>query len=227
MSKPLRLVIFDVDGTLVDSQGDIVAAMSAAFAAVDAPLPSRAEILSIVGLSLDVAMTVLAPTRSTGDHLRMVEAYKDAYMALRAEAGVAESSPLYPGALEVLRQLHAEPEILLGVATGKSKRGLDKLIAGHGLEGLFITQQVADFHPSKPHPSMIYQAMADAGVAAEATVMIGDTSFDMDMAAAAGVTGIGVAWGYHSADKLTAATHVVKSYAALPPLLEQIWSIPA
>ena len=227
MSRPLRLVIFDVDGTLVDSQGDIVAAMTAAFAAVDAPVPSRSEVLSIVGLSLDVAMTVLAPARSAGDHLRMVEAYKDAYMALRAEAGVAQSSPLYPGALETLHQLHAEPEVLLGVATGKSKRGLDKLIAGHGLEGLFVTQQVADFHPSKPHPSMIHQAMADAGVEPEATVMIGDTSFDMDMAAAAGVTGIGVKWGYHSVDKLVAATHLVDDYAVLPTLLEQIWSIPA
>ena len=192
MTKPLRLVIFDVDGTLVDSQGDIVAAMTAAFAAVEAPAPTRAEVLSIVGLSLDVAMTVLAPTRSTGDHLVMVEAYKGAYMSLRAEAGVAQSSPLYPGALETLRHLHDEPEVLLGVATGKSKRGLDKLIAGHGLEGLFITQQVADFHPSKPHPSMIHQAMADAGVGPDATVMIGDTSFDMDMAAAAGVTSIAI-----------------------------------
>ncbi|MEX3316628.1 HAD-IA family hydrolase [Sulfitobacter sp. PS-8MA] len=227
MSKPLRLAIFDVDGTLVDSQGDIVAAMAAAFAAVEAPLPSRAEILSIVGLSLDVAMTVLAPARPAGDHKIMVEAYKDAYMRLRAEVGVAQSSPLYPGALDILRRLHGEPEILLGVATGKSKRGLDKLIAGHGLDGLFITQQVADFHPSKPHPSMIHQAMADAGVGPEATVMIGDTSFDMDMAAAAGVTGIGVTWGYHGADRLTAATHLVESYTALPPLLEQIWSIPA
>jgi phosphoglycolate phosphatase len=227
MSRPLRLVIFDVDGTLVDSQGDIVAAMTAAFAAVDAPVPSRTEVLSIVGLSLDVAMTVLAPARSSGDHLRMVKAYKDAYMTLRAEAGVAQSSPLYSGALDTLRKLHAKPEVLLGVATGKSKRGLDKLIAGHGLEGLFVTQQVADFHPSKPHPSMIHQAMADAGVGPEATVMIGDTSFDMDMAAAAGVTGIGVKWGYHSADKLVAATHLVESYAALPALLEQIWSIPA
>lgn len=227
MSKPLRLVIFDVDGTLVDSQGDIVAAMTAAFAAVEAPAPTRAEILSIVGLSLDVAMTVLAPTRPAGDRLAMVEAYKAAYMTLRAEAGVAQSSPLYPGAVETLRRLHAEPEVLLGVATGKSKRGLDKLIAGHGLEGLFITQQVADFHPSKPHPSMIHQAMADAGVGPEATVMIGDTSFDMDMAAAAGVTGIGVKWGYHGPERLAAAAHLVEDFAALPALLEQIWSIPA
>lgn len=227
MSGPLRLVIFDVDGTLVDSQGDIVAAMAAAFAAVGAPAPSRSEVLSIVGLSLDVAMTVLAPTRSAGDHLEMVQAYKDAYMRLRAEVGVAQSSPLYPGALETLRRLHAQPEVLLGIATGKSKRGLEKLIDGHGLEGLFVTRQVADFHPSKPHPAMIHQAMADAGVGPDETVMIGDTSFDMEMAAAAGVTGIGVTWGYHPREKLAAAAHLVESYDALPPLLEQIWSIPA
>ena len=127
----------------------------------------------------------------------MVEAYKNAYMELRAKAGVAQSSPLYPGALETLQALHAVPEVLLGVATGKSRRGLDKLIEGHGLEGMFLTQQVADHHPSKPHPSMILQAMADVGVAAQDTVMIGDTSFDMEMAAAAGVHGIGVSWGYH------------------------------
>tara|TARA_R110002049_G_scaffold23781_3_gene84403 strand:+ start:4839 stop:5522 length:684 start_codon:yes stop_codon:yes gene_type:complete len=227
MISPLRLVIFDVDGTLVDSQGDIVAAMAAAFAAVNAPLPARAQLLSIVGLSLDVAMPVLAPDLSAGDHATMVAAYKDAYMTLRAEVGVAQSSPLYPGALATLRQLHAIPDVLLGIATGKSKRGLDKLIEGHGLHGLFVTQQVADFHPSKPHPSMIFQAMADAGVSAENTVMVGDTSFDMDMAAAAGVRGIGVNWGYHTPDRLQNAAQIIDSYADLPLLLDAFWSLPA
>jgi phosphoglycolate phosphatase len=227
MSTPLRLVIFDVDGTLVDSQGDIVAAMVKAFAAVDAPLPERRTLLSIVGLSLDVAMPVLAPDLTTAAHGRMVEAYKTAYMDLRAQVGVVQSSPLYDGALDVLRALHAVPDILLGIATGKSRRGLDKLIEGHGLDGLFMTQQVADFHPSKPHPSMILQAMADAGVHAQDTVMIGDTSFDMDMAAAAGVRGIGVSWGYHPREKLLHAPHVIDTYADLMPLLDQIWTVPA
>jgi len=117
--------------------------------------------------------------------------------------------------------------VLLGIATGKSKRGLDKLIEGHGLHGLFVTQQVADFHPSKPHPSMIFQAMADAGVSAENTVMVGDTSFDMDMAAAAGVRGIGVNWGYHTPDRLQNAAQIIDSYADLPLLLDAFWSLPA
>ena len=227
MTTPLRLVIFDVDGTLVDSQGDIVAAMTHAFAAVSAPVPPRVAILGIVGLSLDVAMARLAPDLDTADHARMVAAYKDAYMTLRAEQGAAQSSPLYPGALDVLQALHAVPDVLLGVATGKSKRGLDKLLEGHDLGHLFVTQQVADFHPSKPHPSMILQAMADTGVNADQTVMIGDTSFDMDMAAAAGVAGVGVAWGYHPVADLHRATRIIEEFAALPPALDQIWSIPA
>ncbi len=225
MSAALKLVIFDVDGTLVDSQGDIVAAMTAAFAAVDAPMLPRKEVLSIVGLSLDVVFPILQPDLSEAAHRKMAEAYKNAYMDLRAQAGVAQSSPLYPGALETLRALHAIPEVLLGVATGKSRRGLDKLIEGHGLEGMFLTQQVADHHPSKPHPSMILQAMAETGVSARNTVMIGDTSFDMEMAAAAGVQGIGVGWGYHDRDRLGQATHLVEDYAVLRRTLDEMWSV--
>jgi len=227
MSSDLRLVIFDVDGTLVDSQGDIVAAMTAAFAAVDAPVPDRATVLSVVGLSLDVLFPVLAPNLSVAAHGQMAEAYKSAYMALRAKIGVAQSSPLYPGAYDTLQMLQAQPEVLLGVATGKSKRGLDKVIEGHALQGLFVTRQVADFHPSKPHPSMILQAMADAGVHAAQTVMVGDTSFDMEMAQAAGVRGIGVKWGYHTHDKLHAATVLVDDFAALPQALDQLWGVTA
>jgi phosphoglycolate phosphatase len=226
MTSPLRLVIFDVDGTLVDSQGDIVAAMTAAFSDVGLDVPPRETLLSIVGLSLDVAMPVLAPDQSADVHGQMVQAYKDSYMRKRADVGAAQSSPLYPGALEALQALDKMPDILLGVATGKSKRGLDKLIEGHALEGLFVTQQVADFHPSKPHPSMIFQAMTDAGVTPEHTVMIGDTSFDMDMAAAAGVRGIGVNWGYHGAEKLGNAHVVINKFSDLIPTLQKIWEQP-
>jgi phosphoglycolate phosphatase len=223
VSAPLRLVIFDVDGTLVDSQGDIVAAMTAAFASVKVPLPPRETLLSIVGLSLNVAIPVLAPDAASDVHAKMVQAYKDAYIQLRADAGVAQSSPLYPGALAALKILGARPDTLLGVATGKSRRGLDKLIEGHALHDVFITQQVADFHPSKPHPSMILQAMTDAGVTADNTVMIGDTSFDMDMAVAAGVRGIGVSWGYHGREKLGNAHLVIDGFADLLPTLQSVW----
>lgn len=227
MSGPLRLVIFDVDGTLVDSQGHIIAAMQRAFEAVDLPLPPRAEVLSFVGLSLDRFFAALLPEQSVAVHQKMAQAYKAAYMSLRQEAGSVASSPLYPGAQELLVRLQAIPDVLLGVATGKSKRGLDKLIEGHGWEGLFVTRQVADFHPSKPHPAMILNAMAETGVDADDTVMIGDTSFDMEMAAAAGVHGIGVSWGYHGADKLGQARQIVEDFTALSAALERHWSVTA
>ncbi|MDD9726713.1 HAD-IA family hydrolase [Roseovarius sp. SK2] len=223
----LRLVIFDVDGTLVDSQADIVAAMSHAFARAEREPPTREAILSIVGLSLDRAIALLAPDVDAGTQGRMVEWYKEAYIALRAEIGAAQSSPLYPGAREVLEALNAQPETLLGVATGKSRRGLDKLLEGHGLERMFITQQVSDHHPSKPHPSMIRAALSETGLEPHQAVMIGDTSFDMEMAAAAGVAGIGVGWGYHPRESLGAARHVIERFEDLPPLLQQIWEAAA
>ena len=218
----LRLVIFDVDGTLVDSQGDIVGSMSRAFAALGKPAPARENVLSIVGLSLDVAMQRLAPEASLGEQIDLVDAYKQAYQDLRAAKGSVESSPLYPGARQILDALRAQPYTLLGVATGKSRRGLDSLIAGHALEGLFVTEQVADYHPSKPHPSMIEAAMAETGVDAAQTVMIGDTSFDMSMARAAGVRGIGVSWGYHGREKLADAEFIIDRFEELLPVLDQM-----
>ena len=225
MSAPLRLIIFDVDGTLVDSQADIVASMTAAFDHVGLPVPDRAAILSIVGLSLPLAMAELAPQADAQTQRAMVAAYKDRYMALRAAGGSERSSPLYPGIRDVLARLHAVPETLLGVATGKSQRGLDALISGHGLDGMFITRQCADHHPSKPHPSMIRQAMDETGVSAGDTIMVGDTSFDMEMARAAGVFALGVGWGYHSHDRLGAAHRVVDSVDALSAVLDDFWRV--
>ena len=221
--SPLRLVIFDVDGTLVDSQADILAAMKMACEACGVAVPAREQILGVVGLSLDVMMPILAPQADAVTHAAMVRGYKDAYMTLRAEAGAAQSSPLYPGARDTLDALHAQPDVLLGVATGKSRRGLDKLIDAHGLDQYFVTQQVADFHPSKPHPSMVLTALSEAGVEARDAVMVGDTSFDLDMAASAGVAGIGVAWGYHPRDRLGAAHYVIDRFDQLAPVLDQRW----
>jgi phosphoglycolate phosphatase len=223
MSNSLKLVIFDVDGTLVDSQSDILGAMTRAFDAAGLVPPSRDDILGIVGLSLPVAMERLAPAATRCVQRTLVEGYKAAYVDMRAQIGAAQSSPLYEGALETLECLYQVPETLLGIATGKSKRGLDKLIEAHALERFFVTRQVADFHPSKPHPSMILQAMAEAGVRPEQTVMIGDTSFDMDMAAAAGVQAIGVSWGYHPVSALKGARVVLDGFGDLPEVLSSVW----
>jgi phosphoglycolate phosphatase len=194
MSGSLRLILFDVDGTLVNSQSDILRATAVAFEQVGLPVPDPAATLATVGLSLGRVMPRLAPDQPAPVHRRLEQAYRDAYMTRRVRHGMA-ASPLYPGALEMLRELADVPENLLGVATGKSARGLDHLIEAHGLGGLFATRQVSDNHPSKPHPSMILTAMAETGVAPEATVMIGDTGFDMAMAGAPRLARVGVSWG--------------------------------
>jgi len=216
----MRLVVFDVDGTLVDSQADIVASMAAAFAAVGLDAPARQEVLSIVGLSLPMAMQALAPN---ADHARMVQTYKDSYAQLRLIKG-ADSSPLYPGARDALDRLRARDDRLMGVATGKSKRGLDGLIDAHGLDGYFLTRQVADFHPSKPHPAMLRAALDDAGVDARAAVMVGDTSFDAQMAHAAGIPFIGVSWGYHPVHLLEGAETVLSDFSELDAALAALWA---
>lgn len=225
MTDALRLVVFDVDGTLVDSQADIVAATTRAFQAVGHPIPARDAVLRIVGLSLDVAMERLAPGLDPEDYDEMIGAYRNAYMELRRAKGSAESSPLYPGAREVLEVLTARDDILLGLATGKSRRGLDLLIEGHGLGGVFVTSQVSDLHPSKPNPAMLRAALDETGVAAERAVMIGDTSYDMEMAVAAGVPGLGVSWGYHAAEVLAGAgaKGVLETFNELPAALDELW----
>ncbi|NCQ23974.1 MAG: HAD family hydrolase [Rhodobacteraceae bacterium CG17_big_fil_post_rev_8_21_14_2_50_63_15] len=223
MSRPARLIIFDVDGTLVDSQCDILAAMTQAFERADQPAPQRLAVLGIVGLSLDVAIPRLAPHLTNEQHGQIVGWYKEAYMGLRMQSGVAQSSPLYPHVRDTLQALHAVPGTLLGVATGKSARGLDKLLDGHDLRSFFVTRQVADHHPSKPHPSMLRAALSETGIAPENAVMIGDTSFDMEMAQAAGMAGIGVSWGYHRPEALSAARAIAKGFSDLPGLIDAVW----
>jgi phosphoglycolate phosphatase len=156
----------------------------------------------------------------------MVAAYKDSYVALRAAKG-AGSSPLYPGALAALQALRAHDTCLLGVATGKSRRGLDALFDSHALHGTFATEQVADHHPSKPHPSMVLAAMSETGVGPRDTVVIGDTVFDMEMAQAAGVRAIGVGWGYHAPADLGAATAIARDFRDLGRLLHETAGRPA
>lgn len=221
MTDRLRLILFDVDGTLVDSQASILGAMTAAFAATGQPAPDRAAVLAIVGLSLDHAMARLAPTSTATVQADLVAAYKDAFFAQR----LAGSAPpvLYPGVRETVERLAAQPGTLLGVATGKSRRGLDALLETLGMERTFITRQVADDHPSKPHPSMILTALAGTGVERADTVMVGDTSYDMDMAQAAGVAGIGVSWGYHAPAALGAAQRVIDRFDELPGAMDALW----
>ena len=215
----LRLVIFDVDGTLVDSQAEIMAAMCLAFQAEGLTLPERAAVLSIVGLSLAEAFKRLCPDTDAGQQGRLVDAYKDAFVGLRTRN--KEMGPLFPGAREAIDRLRAQDDILLAVATGKSRRGLDKVLERHGLQGVFHSEQVADHHPSKPDPSMILAALNETGVMQHRAVMVGDTTYDMDMARAAGVKKIGVSWGYHPAEHLMPDA-MIDDFAALDDAVKRL-----
>jgi phosphoglycolate phosphatase len=198
-----RLAIFDCDGTLVDSQHNICAAMDACFDGAGLPPPPRHAVLGIVGLSLPQAMAQLLPDADEAFHLRLADDYKLAFQGMRGSGGLVDE-PLYEGILEALEALDTDGW-LLGVATGKSDRGLGLILAHHGIAQRFVSLQTADRHPSKPHPAMIEAAMAEAGAAPETTVMIGDTSYDMAMAVAAAAHPLGVAWGYHPPELLHAS----------------------
>ncbi|MDF3062082.1 MAG: family hydrolase [Microvirga sp.] len=208
----MKLIVFDVDGTLVDSQDLIVAAQRAAFLAHGLEPPTRERSLSIVGLSLVQAMRVLVPD---GPAESLAEGYKTAFQRLRADPAYRE--PLFPGAAELLAELSGRDEVVLGIATGKSRRGVAHLLARHGWERVFATIQTADDHPSKPHPAMLEQALAETGAAPRDSVMIGDSTFDMAMARAAGIGAVGVSWGYHRPEALreTGAEAIVGSYREL------------
>ena len=197
-----RLAIFDCDGTLVDSDATIYAALKASMEQNGFAVPPPGLSRRVVGLSLAEAMAALLPDATRETHLRLAEDYKRAFMSLRVAGQVEE--PLFDGILELLDALEADGW-LLAVATGKSDRGLRHCLDQHGLHARFVSLQTADRHPSKPHPSMAEQAIADAGAAPQSTIVVGDTSFDMAMAVAAGARGIGAGWGYHEAEELIEA----------------------
>ncbi len=210
----IRLIVFDCDGTLVDSQHVIVAAAGRAFRAYGLEPPSVAAVRAAIGLSLELAIAAWRPETEVAERTQLAEAYRTAWRALRDQEGVRE--PLFPGALAALMELDRQG-CMLAIATGKSRPGLLSVLEHHGLASLFVSLQTADRHPSKPHPSMLEAAMAETGSAPEETLMVGDTSYDITMARAAGVGAIGVAWGYHPVDNLLAAgaTTILESFEDL------------
>ncbi len=219
----MKLVIFDCDGTIVDSQHAILQAMHQAFVAAGLPPPAREGVLEVVGLSLSTAIARLLPEPDVERVHWLGEAYKAAFAELRQSP--AHSEPLFPGARETIAALANRGDLMLGVATGKSRRGVDILFERERLAPYFMTIQTADTHPSKPHPAMVHEAMAEAGVLALDTVVVGDTTFDVEMARLAGTGVVGVTWGYHPAAQLSAAgAHaLVDGYAELPGALDRLF----
>ena len=215
----MKLVIFDCDGTLVDSQHMICAAMQRAYDAHEILCPPRETVLSIVGLSLREAFLHLGQGARDFPIDGMIEHYKNAFFELRHSP--AHQEPLYPGARAAIFRQVARADCMLGIGPGKSERGVRAILTHHDLLAHFATIKTADDAPSKPHPGMILDAMRETGAAPEDTVMIGDTSYDMEMARAAGVPAIGVTWGYHPHPLLEAsgASELVSSFAELETAL--------
>ena len=195
------LVVFDVDGTLIDSERIILASQEALCAAFGIAHPGRERGLGVVGLSLPLAFEALLGPEAPIE--AMTVAYKDIFAAMREDPAYRE--PLFPGVEDTLAALAGRGDVLLGIATGKSRRGIAHTIERHGWEGLFATVQTADDAPSKPHPGMLERAMGETGIRPGRTMMVGDSSYDVGMARAAGCLAVAVSWGFQPVDRLVEA----------------------
>ncbi|MEM6683445.1 MAG: HAD-IA family hydrolase [Pseudomonadota bacterium] len=198
----MQAVVFDCDGTLADSHHVIVEAMTRAFEKSNLPPPDDAAVRRVIGLSLPIAIAQLAQDIAPDYHATLVDAYKTSFHDMRSSGAVHEA--LYPRVRACLLGLQ-NLGVALGIATGKSKRGLAHLLDTHDLRGFFGSLQTADDNPSKPNPHMLEAAMLELGATPQDTVMVGDSPYDIEMALAAGTRAIGVAWSDHGAQALIAA----------------------
>jgi len=218
----LRLAMFDVDGTLIDSQHTIISAMTMAWDSLGLGIPQPEQVRRIIGLSLVEACAMMLPWASAATHRAVADAYKSAFHTLRLMPD--HDDPLFPGALAALDQLERDGW-LLGLATGKSRRGVEAMLDTHNLHSRFVTIQTADENPSKPDPTMLHRAASQCGVDIADVAMIGDTSYDMAMANAARAAAIGVSWGYQSLEELhgAGARVVLDSFENLTRVLDSVF----
>jgi phosphoglycolate phosphatase len=190
-----QLVVFDWDGTLLDSAGAIVNAIKASCRDLDLPEPSDAQARHVIGLGLVDALRHAVPALPPERYQEMVERYRHHYLSADREL------TLFDGVLDMLERLQQAGHVL-AVATGKSRQGLDRALDHSGLRSLFQSSRCADECHSKPHPQMLEELMAEFGMATASTVMIGDTSHDLLMASNAGVDALAVTYGAHPHDHL-------------------------
>jgi len=195
---PLRLVVFDWDGTLMDSAARIVACLRAAGDDLGLPALENEVLRNIIGLGLKEAIETLYPQADAALWRNFADRYRHHFLASDAEASV-----LFPGALALVRRLHRSG-MLLAIATGKSRRGLDRALAEQDCAPWFHASRCADETFSKPHPRMLLEIMEELAVRPAETLMIGDTEYDLQMASSAGVAAVGVGYGAHSPDRLLA-----------------------
>jgi len=210
-----KLVIFDWDGTLMDSIGRIVSSMQSAAVACSLVVPSALQVKEIIGLSLPVALSILFPNNTEQQNEAMLVQYKVHYVEIDKTP-----TPLFDNALTLLTSLKNN-NVLLAVATGKGRQGLERVFSMTQTKSFFQASRCADEARSKPDPEMISSLLDELGIAAENAVMIGDTSHDMQMAQSAGIDRIGITLGVHDQHKLAqyAPIAVVDSLAQLQSLL--------
>jgi phosphoglycolate phosphatase len=195
MPARFSLLVFDWDGTLMDSASAITASLRAACADLNLPVPTPEQARYVIGLGLADAMAHLLPGVDAAEYPRVVDRYRVHFLERDAGTG------LFPGAAAVVHWAH-EAGFLLAIATGKSRRGLDRALGTTGLARYFHATRCADEGPVKPHPGMLQELMEELGVGCERTLMIGDTTHDMEMARAAGVARLAVSYGAHPAAAL-------------------------
>jgi phosphoglycolate phosphatase len=193
-----ELIVFDWDGTLMDSEARIVGCLRRAFRELEQPVPPPEEARDVIGLGLDQAMRRLHPSADETLRGELIRRYR--YHFLRADPS---ASPLFEGARETVAELHRR-ELLLAVATGKSRVGLEQALDDSGLRGYFHAQRCAEQTQSKPHPQMLLEILDELGVRAEDALMVGDTEYDMQMARNAGVPAVAVSYGVHEPERLLA-----------------------
>ncbi len=215
-----RLALFDCDGTLVDSQFSIVASMQLAFERNGLVPPPPESVRNIVGLHLGEAIGRLLGEPEAPAIRYLVESYREAFAEIHRDPAMQDA--LFDGIPAALDRLESAGW-LLGIATGKGKQGLLRVLERFGLSGRFVTLKTADDGPGKPNPAIVRDALAEAGADAGSCVVIGDTSYDMLMADRAGTASIGVSWGYHPVAELTrsGARHIAYSADELPDLAER------